>query len=216
MIWRLNPRSVFDREIRPALSRRGWRAMGRALPRKPLGCGTFGCAFRLDPGWIMKVTTDKAEVRMVDKILRLRKASPVNTRSVRESLRPTGVSVALAAKLPGIVGYSRSPVRAGRVWQYPREDVDPAVDMRDSARVERMAEIREGLDLWFYGKHRIDTRRFLAEFPRLRLIVATSLYLEYAHDLRIEDVHEEQVGRVRITTKLHRKGEYVLYDGQVD
>lgn len=217
MMFRLNPlRSVFDRKIRPQLERDGWRALGRTLPRRPIGCGTFGCVFRRESGWVTKVTTDPFEVRMITLIRKLRKAPTKNTAAVKRALRDTGVSVQRAGKLPGIVEIATVAKRVGKTWQYVREDVDPAVGMSDAGARARMKDLRKGLDWFFYSSRRPSVREVLRRHPRLRLIIATALYLEAAHGLQLEDLHEEQVGRVRRVGKLHAPGEYVLYDGQVE
>lgn len=218
-MFRVNPlRSVFDRKIRPQLEADGWRALGRELPRRPLGCGTFGCVFRREHGWVTKVTTDPLEVRMIQLIRQLRKRPMVDTPRVRRALAGTGVPVTWACRLPGIVELKTAPKKVGKTWQYVREDVEPAAGMRDPAARARLKNLRRGLDTFFYARRRPDVGSFLRKpgNGRLRLIVATALYLEAAHDLQLEDLHEEQVGRVLRAGKLHRPGEYVLYDGQVE
>lgn len=217
MMFRLNPlRSVFDRKIRPQLEADGWRALGRTLPRKPIGCGTFGCVFRRESGWVTKVTTDPFEVRMITLIRKLRKMPTKNTAAVKRALRDTGVSVQRAGRLPGIVQIGTAVKKVGKTWQYVREDVEPACGMHDAAAGARIKELRRGLDWFFYSSRRPSVKEAVRRFPRLRLIIATAIYLEAAHGLQLEDLHEEQVGRVIRAGNLHVPGEYVLYDGQVE
>ena len=41
----------------------------QVVPRRPLGCGEMGCAFDVDDGEVMKVTTDEREISAVEAIV---------------------------------------------------------------------------------------------------------------------------------------------------
>jgi hypothetical protein len=71
-----------------------------------------------------------------------------------------------------------------------------------------------------YNDNRITVRphslTFLRDHPELKAIVVTALYMEWAFDVRLEDIHVEQLGVVSKTTPLHQRGTVVLFDGQID
>jgi hypothetical protein len=99
-----------------------------------------------------------------------------------------------------VIKIGTRPKRVGKTWQYVREDVQPAVGMNDAGARARMADLRKGLDWFFYSSRRPSVREAIRRHPRLRLIIATALYLEAAHGLQLEDLHEEQVVSLRKVT----------------
>lgn len=184
----------------------------------PFGCGTFGCTFARDKRTVVKVTTDPYEVKMVSLVRRLRGKRGRVTRGTRRDLADLGYTVEQARTLPGIVRIHTQPVRLGgkRAWAYVRESVLPIDAMHDSRASLRMRRAGKALDRFFYDPRSIDLRAYAYAYPEMRAILATAIWLQAAHSLRLEDVHEEQVGKTVASFLGRPAGTYVLYDGQVD
>lgn len=183
-------------------------------PKHPKGCGVFGCVYKTkDPRFVRKVTLDQSEVEMVREVMRLRgKPVPHLSDRDRRLLSTVGCVPEEARHLGGIVAFKGSIEKVGRGWSYLKESVRPL----DHARSRRdVHDADDAIEDLIYARHP-DYVRLLMRWPKMRLIVQTHLYLRLAHGLRLEDVHGEQVGVVTKTSALHRRGDWVLYDGQID
>ncbi len=217
-MFRLNPPvSVAIKPVRVAL--RGHEKQARALGAQlddVYGCGRFGCVYPGKGGYVVKVTTDKHEVRMVKEVIHLRHSRTRLATRYRRRVEALGCSVEKAAMLPGIVAFKEPIVALGKKsWAYRREDVRP-LDAMSSDKARRLQRrLEKAIDAFFYPPlFRPDPLTFLRDHPELKAIVVTALYMEWAFDVRLEDIHIEQVGVVMKTTSLHPKGTLVLYDAQ--
>jgi hypothetical protein len=184
---------------------------------KPMACGTFGCVYpyRRKKGVVLKVTTDPAEVRIVRTLREIRESPlPAIPSRGERLISRTGTTPEQARALSGFVAYRSSIQRLGpEAWAYLREDVEP-VDHDKSSRLLRRYD--RALEKFFYSRRDVDVVKFLREYPEMLRIVQTAVFLKVAYDVDIEDVHASQLGRVRASGPLHRQGELVLFDGQVD
>jgi hypothetical protein len=219
-VFRLNPPvSVAIKPVRVALrgQERKAEALGADL-HDVYGCGKFGCVYPGKNGTVVKVTTDKHEVRMVKEVIQLRRSRTRLATRYRRRVEALGCSVEKAAMLPGIVAFKEPIVALGKKsWAYRREDVRP-LDAMSSDKAKRLQRrLEKAIDAFFYPPlFRPDPLTFLRDHPELKAIVVTALYMEWAFDVRLEDIHVEQLGVVSKTTPLHQRGTVVLFDGQID
>ena len=201
-------------------------------PKKPVGCGVFGCVFLTDdPRWVVKVSYDKTEAPLMQKVLDLRK-------------KETGVAFGPSRVLPGIVFvkalFRGRQILHGRHYITPyvivRENVSPATDedVKDmewysDSRIEG-GEITPGLDMvmkWAEKFHEYKRfpeetseamKHFVEWLVRVErdypLVIGDMMTLFREHDLVLQDVHSYNVGRSIVDwgKDYRRPGQWVVHD----
>jgi len=201
-------------------------------PKKPVGCGYFGCVYLTDdPRWVVKVTQDHDEASLIQKVLDIREEK-------------TGVAHGPSRILPGIV-FVKAIFR-GRKTQHGtrtftpyvivRENVTPATDndIKDmewysDSEVEE-GEITPGLNVamkWAerfheykrYPKESAEAaKQFVRWLVRLRsefpFVIESMTSLFQNHDLVLRDVHSENVGKSIVDwgRDYRPAGQWIIHD----
>lgn len=201
-------------------------------PKKPVGCGYFGCVYLTDdPRWVVKVTQDHDEASLIQKVLDLRKEH-------------TGVAHGPSRVLPGIVFVKN--IFRGRKTQHGKRTFTPYVIVRENVAPATDSDIEDmewysdskvengamtpGLNVvmkWaerfheykHYEKESAEaTKQFIQWLVRLQRefphVTEAMMTLFREHDLVLRDVHSQNVGRSIVDwgRDYRRPGQWIIHD----
>jgi len=191
---------------------------GASGSMKILGCGANGCAIQGRGRRVVKVTEDPDEIALVKAIDRIRTRSAKKPDGkVARALKALGTTAREVRQARGFMHFNSRPQCVGKWCVYSREALDP-LDHDKSARGESVSRrVRKALDEFFYKDKWDDPRAFLRKYPEMETIVKTVVGLAVLYGIKVEDIHEQQVGRVigHGGGSGRPKGTLVLYDGQL-